>query len=54
MSDPRLNEALEKEMCNLGFVEFICNLIIKTSGTEDKFEYILALTDFMDEGHEIV
>ena len=52
--DPKLNSVLEKEMCELGFVKFLCDLIIETKDPVPRFEYILALTDFLDEAHEIV
>lgn len=45
-----MSEIIHKDLCDLGFTDFLCEVISKDSNPNSKLEYILCLCDFLDEG----
>ena len=47
-------KGLRKDLCDLGFTDFLCRVIsAEEKGDSQKEEYIITLVDFLDEGEEI-
>ncbi|KRX09146.1 hypothetical protein PPERSA_08862 [Pseudocohnilembus persalinus] len=44
-------ESIQKDLCSLGFLKYICEVIINESESQ-KLEYIVGLVDFLDEANK--
>lgn len=49
-NDIETSTSIHKDLCDLGFTDFLCEVISKDKDHNSKLEYILALCDFLDEG----
>ena len=51
---PEIAEEIRKDLCELGFTKFLCQVISKPSISQSsRYVYILSLVDFLDEGEEV-
>ena len=52
--DEELADEIKKELCSLGYTNFLCEVICKTSVNDSsRYQYIIALVDFLDEGEMV-
>ena len=49
-----ISQKIRKDLCSLGYTDFLCKVISKSNISDSsRFEYIIALVDFLDEGQEV-
>lgn len=49
-NDLDASSSIHRDLCDLGFTDFLCEVISKDNNPNSKLEYILCLCDFLDEG----
>ncbi|EGR32545.1 hypothetical protein IMG5_078330 [Ichthyophthirius multifiliis] len=50
--DLETNQSIQKDLISMGFLDFLCNIIIVEQDTQMKLEYIKCLIDFIEEGNK--